>query len=149
MAGTAMFAALALVVVNLAMHYSHALGGGHVATTHEERVSRLLEVMYGGNMGEAVRRRELEDFAATGRDEEFLTRFRETAEQEEAGLKEAMLQVYLKHYDEGTAGAALRFFNSPAGKNLLQERGAIAAESNDVIRAWIKQVEEKMSPDGQ
>ena len=135
MAGAAMFAALSLIVVNLGMYYLNAFGGGHADDEHEKNVADLVKKIEGDDKGDRLLQRVLGNQAAAGKKNAIRARFQQRKEREK--LMEAIRKAYLNNYDEVTARAAKRFFESSAGKRTLEAR----KEADANVRAWIDQSE--------
>lgn len=103
----------------------------------EQLARKLMEVTGAGNLGVQLMDSMLDGFRKMPNvSPAFLDEFRKRAKPED--LVDRIVPVYLKHYDRATMLAALRFYESDAGKTMISKLPAVTAESTEVGRAWGK-----------
>ncbi|MBX2803243.1 MAG: DUF2059 domain-containing protein [Myxococcales bacterium] len=101
----------------------------------EALVRELLDLTGASALGKQVMDNMLMSLKGTpGVSSDFITKFSELAKPEE--LTELVVPIYMKHYDEPTLTAAVRFYKTPEGKKLIAAMPAITQESMAAGQAW-------------
>jgi hypothetical protein len=130
-ASTALFVALALIILNLGTSYSGIFFPSHSGKQHGENIADLVDAFEG--KGDGLLDRVLSDPSAAADQEAIRKRF-ENADDVQA-LTESLRKVYHSNYNEATARAAKKFFNQDAGKQTVEAR----KQADEKIRAWIEE----------
>ncbi len=103
--------------------------------TDEQLVRRLLEVTGAAQLGKQVGDSMIDAFQKIPNlPAGFLEKFKQNLRTDE--LIELIVPVYLKHYDHATLVAAIRFYNTDAGKKIVAELPAVTAESMEIGKKW-------------
>jgi hypothetical protein len=116
------------------------------AMTDEQLVRKLLDVTGAAQLGKQVGDGMIDAFKKMPNlPPGFLDKFKQNMRTDE--LVELIVPVYLKHYDHATLVAAIRFYNTDAGKKIVAELPAVTAESMEVGKKWGAQLAKKTLAD--
>jgi hypothetical protein len=75
----------------------------------------------------------------------FIDRFKQNMHVET--LIELIVPIYLKHYDRPTLTAAIRFYQSEPGRNVVKATPLVTAESMEAGKAWGTELAKKTLKD--
>jgi hypothetical protein len=105
------------------------------AMTDEQLVRKLLEATGAATLGKQVGDSMLDTFKKMPNlPPGFLEKFKENLNAED--LIELIVPIYRKHYEHKTLIAAIRFYQSDAGRAIVKTLPAITAESMEVGKLW-------------
>jgi hypothetical protein len=104
------------------------------ALSDEEVALKLLEVTGAEQLGKMVMDRMLEQFRMMNTLPGFIDKFKERARPEELTVMIAAL--YVKHYDRATMIAAIRFYRTKEGADLIARTPMVTDESMQVGAEW-------------
>lgn len=102
----------------------------------DRQLVRLLLAQVGaGDLGQQVLDASLAQFRQMpGISQEFIDRFLANARADD--LMNLIEPLYLKYYDRATLLAAIRFYRTPAGRQIISTLPSITAESMALGRQW-------------
>lgn len=114
--------------------------------TDEALVRKLLETTSASSMGKQIADSMLDTFRKMPNlPSRFLDRFKQNLKPD--SLIEIVVPIYLKHYDHDTIVAAIRFYRTPAGRNLLGQMPTVTAETMAAGKAWGEELAKKTLKD--
>ncbi len=103
--------------------------------TDEQLVRKLLDATGAAALGKQVGDSMIDTFQKMPNlPPGFLEKFKQNMHTDE--LTELIVPIYLKHYDHKTLIAAIRFYQSDAGRTLVKALPAVTAESMEAGKAW-------------
>ena len=114
--------------------------------TDEQLVRKMLEVTGAADLGKQVSDAMADSFAKLPNlPAGFAEKFKSNVHPE--ALVELIIPIYLKHYNRDTLKAAIRFYQSPEGREITRTLPLLTAESMEAGKAWGTEVAKKTFED--
>ena len=128
------------LVTTLALAMAPALGSQDNKVeskkeTKEAKIRKLLDLTGAGDLGKQTMEGMMAAFKnAPGLPEDFIETFLELAKPED--VVNLVVPIYMKHLDEETLDAVIKFHESPAGQKLIKVTPSITKESMEAGQVW-------------
>ena len=101
----------------------------------EQLTRKLLEVTGAANLGKQVADGMMESFRKmSSLPPGFIDRFKQNLQPE--AFVELIVPIYMRHLDRATIIAAIRFYRSAPGQNIVKTLPAVTAESMEAGKVW-------------
>jgi hypothetical protein len=119
------------------------VGAWQNATAKERKIRKLLEVTGAGDLGKQVMDKMLDAFRGSPNlPDGFIDRFKADVHPQE--VVELVVPIYGKYLSEEDLDGILAFYETPAGKNLLQAQPKILKESMEAGQRWGQEVAQRV-----
>ncbi len=116
------------------------------AMADEALVRKLLETTSASSMGKQIADSMMDTFKKMPNlPNGFVERFKKNLDPN--ALIEIIVPIYLKHYDRNTIIAAIRFYRTQPGRNLLGQMPTVTAETMEAGKAWGAELAKKTMRD--
>lgn len=133
----------ALVAVGLTgLALPPSAGAAGAVTSKEKKVRQLLELTDAKALSDQMLEQVLQGLDKTsGLPPGFGSKFRELAQQDD--YLSRLVPIYMKHLNEADLDGAIRFYQTPAGKNFIKAQPALLSESMEIGQAWGQDLAQK------